>query len=120
MKGENTKEVGRRIRAAREAAKMSQKTLAEMVGFKNKTSITHVESGRSDLTLSQISRVADVLDVPPTYLVGWTDIHGNILEEEETIAVSDSLPQEFYSLPQEQQEFVAKMIHSLLEQSIDK
>ncbi len=56
-------EVGRRIRAAREAAGLSQEALSESVGL-SRTSITNIEAGGQQMPLHVAVRIAQALDQP--------------------------------------------------------
>ena len=83
--GENMtiqEQMGQRIKRLREELKMSQSTLAELVGYKDKTAIAKVEAGKVDLPQSKISSLAKVLKTNTSYLFGDLD---NI-DESQTIA----------------------------------
>lgn len=75
-------QMGQRIKRLREELKMSQSTLAELVGYKDKTAIAKVEAGKVDLPQSKISSFAKVLKTNTSYLFGDLD---NI-DEPQTIA----------------------------------
>lgn len=60
--------MGLRIKALREEKKMSQSTLAELVGYKDKTAIAKVEAGKVDLPQSKISAFAKALNTTTSYL----------------------------------------------------
>lgn len=62
-------EMGKRIRARREAFGMSQQELAEHVGYKSRSSINKIELGKNDIVQSTIKRIAFVLDCSPAYLM---------------------------------------------------
>lgn len=74
--------MGLRIKKLREEKKMSQSTLAELVGYKDKTAIAKVESGKVDLPQSKISAFAKALNTTTSYL--FADNNG--IEESITIA----------------------------------
>lgn len=74
--------MGLRIRNLRESKKMSQSTLAELVGYKDKTAIAKVESGKVDLPQSKISAFAKALNTTTSYLFADSDT----TEEPQTIA----------------------------------
>ena len=63
--------IGLRIRRLREENKMSQTTLAEKVGYKDKTAIAKVEAGKVNLPQSKIFAFAEALYTTPAYLLGW-------------------------------------------------
>ena len=107
-------DLGRRIRTAREAAGVTQEELARHLGLNSRSSVSNIEKGRIDLTLSNMQRIAEYLHVSPLSLMGWDD-GTDITEAEKAAIMSDSLPPEYYSLPEEQRTFVDKMIHTLSE-----
>ena len=74
--------MGLRIKSLREEKKMSQSTLAELVGYKDKTAIAKVEAGKVDLPQSKISAFAKALNTTTSYL--FEDI--NIDDNPKTIA----------------------------------
>ncbi|NUK07446.1 helix-turn-helix transcriptional regulator [Streptomyces lunaelactis] len=55
--------IGARIRTAREAAKLTQETLGELVGADRKT-INRIEHAISDPRLSLLILIADAIGVP--------------------------------------------------------
>jgi transcriptional regulator with XRE-family HTH domain len=59
---EDAQELGRRVRALRDAAGASQEALGEAAGL-HRTEIGHVERGEKDLRFSTILRVASGLGV---------------------------------------------------------
>lgn len=67
-------EVHKNIKKYRLEKGMSQTELAEKVGFKNKASISIIESGRNDLTPDKVVKFADALGVSPMQLLGWDKI----------------------------------------------
>lgn len=73
--------MGLKIKSLREEMKISQSTLAEMVGYKDKTAIAKVEAGKVDLPQSKISAFAKALNTSTSYLFG-----DEVIEEPQTIA----------------------------------
>lgn len=73
--------MGLRIKSLREEKRMSQSTLAELVGYKDKTAIAKVESGKVDLPQSKISSFAKALNTTTSYLFA-----DNVQEKPQTIA----------------------------------
>lgn len=65
--------MGLRIKKLREEQKMSQTTLAEKVGYKDKTAIAKIEAGKVDLPQSKISAFAKALNTSTSYLFGDAD-----------------------------------------------
>ena len=62
-----------RIRELRVARKMSQDDLAKAMGYKDRSMITKIESGKVDISQKKIMAFAQVLGTTPSYLMGWTD-----------------------------------------------
>ena len=52
---------------------LSQERLAELVGYKDRSSIAKIESGLVDLSQSKIASFAAALNVTPAYLMGIGD-----------------------------------------------
>ena len=65
--------MGERIRAAREEKQLTQTDLANLLGYKSRSSINKIETGGRDIPRSVIVKLAKALDVSPSYLMGWTD-----------------------------------------------
>ena len=62
--------VGERVKLLRERKGMTQAELANQLGYKTKSSVTHIECGR-DIPRSLVVRLAQVLDTTPAFLMGW-------------------------------------------------
>lgn len=62
------KNIGMRIKLARKAIGMTQDDLAFAAGYKNKSSITKIEAGATDLPTDKINKLAEILGVSPIYL----------------------------------------------------
>ena len=58
------------IKYLREKKGLSQETLAELVGYSDRSSIAKVEAGKVDLTQSKIAAFATALSVTPAQLMG--------------------------------------------------
>ena len=63
------KTVGERIRERRIELGWSQQELAERMDLKSKTSVSRVENGIEDVTVTRIKEYAKALGVIPEYLV---------------------------------------------------
>ena len=63
--------LGERIKAARLKKGYSQAELAELLGYKSRSSINKIEVEGRDIPRSSIVKFAKVLDVTPSYLMGW-------------------------------------------------
>jgi transcriptional regulator with XRE-family HTH domain len=69
--------VGRRIAEIRQRAGLSQRELAERLGWTRDT-IAHYELGRRSLGLERLAAIADVLHVSPATLIA-KDAQGTLL-----------------------------------------
>ena len=76
-------EIGKRIRSRREHLGMTQEELASRLGYKSKTTIAKIENGTNDIVQSKVTEFAKVLDTTPAYLMGWTQLDGNVVNEKE-------------------------------------
>lgn len=65
--------VGERIRIKREQLDMTQDELAQLTGYKSRSSINKIEKGGNDLPQSKIVAFAKALKTTPSYLMGWED-----------------------------------------------
>jgi len=74
-----------RIRELRIENNMSQDDLARAMGYKDRSMITKIESGKVDISQRKIISFAQVLGTTPGYLMGWT------AESESDIPTSDEL-----------------------------
>lgn len=76
--------VGLRIKSKRIELGMTQKELADKLGYTNKSTIGKIESGINDITQSRLVAFADVLQTTPSYLMGWDDesAETNVVKEE--------------------------------------
>ena len=66
--------VGDRIRQTREDKDITQTKLAQMIGLSDKSSISKIEKSGDDVSLKNIERIAEALNVTPSYLMGWNDM----------------------------------------------
>ena len=65
--------IGDRIKRRREKLKMSQRDLAAKIGYTDHTTITRIESGKTDPPQKKVAAIAKALGTTPGYLMGWTD-----------------------------------------------
>ena len=70
---------------------MSQTQLAELAGYTHRSSITKIEKGEVDLSLSKIEQFAKVLGKEPEELVGW--------EEDSAATIDNIYPIELKRFP---------------------
>ena len=62
-----------KIRERRKEMGLSQDELARRMGYKSRSTINKIESGQVDLSRNKIDKFSKVLNVSPSYLMGWTD-----------------------------------------------
>ena len=73
-------ELGKRIKERREHLNLSQEQLAKKMGYKDKSTISKIESGQRDLNQAKIQKFADILLTTTSYLMGWVDDPRNYAE----------------------------------------
>ena len=61
------------IKKLREEKNISQEQLANLTGYTSRSTITRIENGEIDLSLSKIEQFAKVFGKEPSELVGWED-----------------------------------------------
>ncbi|MCI8336491.1 MAG: helix-turn-helix domain-containing protein [Peptococcaceae bacterium] len=66
-------EIYQRIKALRERQGLSQEDLANLLGYKDRSTIAKIEKGINDITQSKIIAFAQALNTTPAYLMGWED-----------------------------------------------
>mgnify|MGYP002513725555 CR=1 FL=1 len=66
-------DMGKRIADRRKELHLSQTQLAELTGYSDKTAISKIENGQSNLTQTKIVIFADALQTTTMYLMGWVD-----------------------------------------------
>lgn len=69
-----TNNMGTIIKKRREQLGVSQEQLANILGYKSRSSINKIELNHTDLPQSKIVALAKALSVTPAYLMGWEDI----------------------------------------------
>lgn len=74
-----------KIRECRKAMGLSQDELARRMGYKSRSTINKIESGQVDLSRNKIDKFSKVLNVSPSYLMGWTDEDENENEKQKQI-----------------------------------
>ena len=74
--------VGEKIREARLKKGYTQAELAQLLGYKSRSSINKIEVEGRDIPRSSIIKFAKVLDVSPAYLMGWEDEEESTFEDD--------------------------------------
>ena len=62
--------IGRKVREARESAGMSQKALADSIGFESATAISLIESGERRVAIEQLEIIGRTLHRDIKYFLG--------------------------------------------------
>jgi len=126
MRGDDM-ELYKRIRQRREELKMTQDELANLMGYKSRSSINKIELGKSDIPQSKIKAFAAALKTTPEFLMGLNEneqiqyIYNNV-KQNTMLEIYSTLGYDSYKLlkiydqlPKEQQvsmidnaEFLAK------------
>ena len=65
--------IGEKIKKLREDLGYTQEQLAELMGYKSKSTINKIESGINDITQSKVIEFSKILKTTPAYLMGWDD-----------------------------------------------
>ena len=65
--------VGEKIRQRREELKISQYELAQLVGYKSRSSINKIEMDLYHVPQDKMKLLATALHTTPSYLLGWSD-----------------------------------------------
>ena len=82
--------VGQRILQRRMELEMSQEELAEKVGYKDRSSIAKIESGKRDIRQKKVIAFAQALKTTPQWLMGYDD-EGTKKDRHETAPVIKEL-----------------------------
>lgn len=64
-----------RIRYARQKANLTQDELAQKLGYRDRSTIAKIESGKVDIPHSKVYSFADALNIPSEYLFGFEEKH---------------------------------------------
>lgn len=72
-KGGEKMTTGELVKQRRIELGMTQEELAGKMGFKTKASISRLESNDRKLPLSKLEKMAMILNIPPSRLMGWDD-----------------------------------------------
>lgn len=68
----DNKKIGQRIKQVREALGMTQAELARRMGYSARSTINRIENGSQAFPMKKLDKFAQVLDVTPAYLIGFT------------------------------------------------
>lgn len=92
--------IGKRIKKERERRGLSQAELGRLVGYSSRSTINKIEKGERDIPRDKVAKFAQVLDVNPAYLAGFTetDIPDGLNKEYYIDYILDSDNPEFKAL----------------------
>lgn len=62
--------IGKKIREARESSGLSQKQLAEKLGYETSTAISYIESGERKVSVVDLEKIANILDKDIRFFLG--------------------------------------------------
>lgn len=65
--------IGERIRTRRKQLKLTQTQLAELTGYSDKTAVSKIENGKTDIGQQKIAIFAKALKTTEVYLFGYVD-----------------------------------------------
>lgn len=96
----DNKKIGQRIKQVREALGMTQAELARRMGYSARSTINRIENGSQAFPMKKLDKFAQVLDVTPAFLAGFTeaDIPEGLTKEYYIDYILDSDNPEFKAL----------------------
>lgn len=83
--------IGEKIKSAREKKGYSQTKLALMLGYKSRSSINKIECGERDVPRNIIEKLAEILEISPSYLMGWESNSHITYNSEDIISKYDNI-----------------------------
>ena len=69
----DNKKIGQRIKQVREALGMTQAELARRMGYSARSTINRIENGSQAFPMKKLDKFAQVWDVTPAFLAGFTE-----------------------------------------------
>lgn len=103
-----------RVRKKREELGWSQDELAHRMGYKHRTSINKIETGRP-VSQKIIARLADALDTTVPYLMGWDETKEKPTEYDGLSEKKQALMQFAMSVPDDKAEMILRVMRSIVE-----
>lgn len=106
--------IGKRIRNRRIELGMTQKELADKLGYKNKSTIGKIENGQNDITQTKVLDFARALETDVSYIMGF-DTKDKEKKFILNIAKEDAeFLKKFHQLSDSHKKIVMDLIDSLL------
>ena len=93
-------ELAEKVKMRREQMGLSQEELALRMGYKSRSSINKIETGRP-VTQKIIARLAEALDVSIPYLMGWEEKPAEELQDMGALAAQLLLDQDAMEMARE-------------------
>ena len=109
-----SKELGKRIRAARERLHMSQAALAEAIGAGTQSTVAGWERGRTEPDGETLARLAVILKVSTDHLLG---VQSDVLSLPADVA---DLAKDIADLPPSERAVIEKIVAALKAEDKDK
>jgi transcriptional regulator with XRE-family HTH domain len=106
--------VGENIFMLRKKLGWTQEELANMMGYKSKSTINKIEMGINDIPQSKIAQFAEVLGTTPAHLMGWKEENKALSEEPKLSEGEKALLDLFNRVPEDKQQMVLQMIRAAL------
>ena len=78
--------IGERIKQRRKHLGMSQDELAALLGYDSRATISKIESGIIDMSVSKVEEFAKALKTSSSYLMGWEESATPFPDDQEEIA----------------------------------
>ena len=83
--------IGDRIRNRRIELGYTQDEMAQKMGYKNRSTVTKMESSE-ELPLKKIRSIAEILEVSPAYLMGWeVDVNNSTIVGNNSGTISNNI-----------------------------
>jgi len=70
--------IGKKIREARELGGLSQKDIAEKLGYESATAVSYIESGERKVSVVDLEKIAALLDKDIRYFIGLETEQPNV------------------------------------------
>lgn len=109
-----------RIRELRISKRLTQSDLAQMLGYKDGSMITKIESGKVDISQKKLVSFAQALDTTPAYLMGWTEEHpDDPVNDQPVTSEARILARGIDRLPQEEREQALAVVRAMFTKYAD-
>ncbi|MDD3171644.1 MAG: helix-turn-helix transcriptional regulator [Bacilli bacterium] len=71
--------IGSKIKEARQEANMSQKDLAESIGFDSSTAISLIEAGQRKISIEDLEKICKILQKDIKFFLGKKEDENNVI-----------------------------------------